>query len=81
MLAIAVLERPPPIQDQETLPQESGGRSDECRYQVTRGPSAKSIHSQELICDVFICKSTEECELDARLKLINITHLCFYICM
>lgn len=62
VLAIFVLERPPPIQDQETLPQESGGRADECRYQVTQGPSAKATHSQELICDRFICKSTEVCE-------------------
>lgn len=35
VLAIAVLERPPPIQDTETLPQESDGSSlssDQCRY-------------------------------------------------
>ncbi|TWW72237.1 5'-3' exonuclease PLD4 [Takifugu flavidus] len=31
VLAIVVLERPPPMQDQETLPQESGGTADECR--------------------------------------------------
>lgn len=62
VLAVAVLERPPPLQDQETLPQESGGRADECRYQVTQGPSAKSTHNQELMCDIFICKSTERCE-------------------
>lgn len=62
VLAVVVLERPPPLQDQETLPRESGGRADECRYQVTQGPSAQPIHSQELIWDIFICQSTEVCE-------------------